>query len=232
MSDRPRVSVLGPGSWAEGVAEVVQTTVEEIVETRGTCSLMLTGGRAAARLYRAWAGHARFTSLRGLSVYWGDERCVPEDHPDSNYRMARDVLFPGGSRPGWSVVRMEAERADLDRAVEEYERALPEAVDLMLLGVGEDGHIASLFPGSSALQETRRRVVAVETPKPPHRRMTVTPPVIASAAQRLVLAPGRAKAEVLRRAREDPSAHLSLPATLVLAATWFLEDFEPTVNDQ
>lgn len=230
-SDRPRVAILDPEHWAEGVADVVQANVEELVQTRGSCSLMLTGGRAAARLYRAWAEHARFEMLQGLTVYWGDERCVSKDHPDSNYRMAEEILFPGGSRPGWSVVRMEAERPDLDRAVLEYDHALPDAVDLLLLGVGEDGHIASLFPGSSALRETRRRVTAVETPKPPYRRMTVTPPVIANASRRLVLAPGRAKAEVLRHAIEDPSAHLNLPATLALAATWFLEDSEPDTND-
>jgi 6-phosphogluconolactonase len=120
---------------------------------------------------------------------------------------------------------MEAERTDLDRAVAQYERALPEAVDLLLLGVGDDGHIASLFPGCNALQETRRKVMAVEVPKPPHRRMTVTPPVIQSASQRVVLAPGRTKAEVLRRVINDPWAQpMTLPATLALDAIWCVED--------
>jgi len=182
------------------------------------------------RLYDAWASRPDFQHLSGVSFYFGDERCVPVDHAESNYGMVMRKLFFLGVPAGCVVHRMEAESADLDAAADRYESVLPPFVDVLLLGVGEDGHIASLFPGSAALRETQRRIIHVVGPKPPPRRLTVTPPVIREARSVFVLAAGDAKADVLERARRAPNEIESLPACMVLGATWLVDGTESELS--
>ena len=184
---------------------------------------MLTGGRSAAQLYAAWARLPEFGRMTGVDFYFGDERCVPPADPDSNVGLAMRTLFAAGVPEGCAVHRMEAESTDAAAAADRYGARLPQAIDILLFGVGEDGHIASLFPHSEALRETCRRVVAVVGPKPPPRRLTVTPPVIRHAQAVFVLAPG-AKAALRAAARQEPADIDALPARLVLGAIWLPED--------
>ena len=107
---------------------------------------MLTGGGSAARLYKAWRDLPAFQQMIGVSFYFGDERCVPPDHEESNFGMVIQVLFPQGVPTGCSVFRMEADATNLETAAQRYADLLPDSIDVILLGVGEDGHIASLFP--------------------------------------------------------------------------------------
>jgi 6-phosphogluconolactonase len=184
---------------------------------------MLTGGRSAEQLYLAWAALPNFEDLRNVSFYFGDERCVPPVHPESNYGLVMRTLFSRGIPKGCAISRMEADSADHDAAAVAYEQKLPKRLDVLLLSVGEDGHIASLFPNGDALYETRRRVVSVSAPKPPHDRLTVTPPVLVQAENVFVLAIGTAKAAVFHQAQVAPQKIADLPARLVLRATWLLD---------
>lgn len=184
---------------------------------------MLTGGRSAESMYRTWAARPEFGRLRNVQFYFSDERCVPPDHPESNYGLAMRTLFQHGVPYSCEVIRILAELPDHDAAATAYEAKLPERLDALLLSVGEDGHIASLFPHSSALLETRRRVVYVNTPKPPVERITVTPGVITQAHHVFVMALGQIKADLYKQAQIDPHNIASLPARLVLNATWFLD---------
>jgi 6-phosphogluconolactonase len=118
---------------------------------------------------------------------------------------------------------MEAGRSEYDAAAAAYEQQLPNKLDVLLLSVGEDGHIASLFPNGDALYETKRQVVSVSAPKPPHERLTVTPPVLAQAENIFVLAIGVAKAAILQQAQLAPQEIANLPARLVLNSTWLLD---------
>ncbi|MBI5329715.1 MAG: 6-phosphogluconolactonase [Betaproteobacteria bacterium] len=210
--------------WADVAADAVLARIAARLREVGHCAVMLTGGRSAAQLYTAWARHPEFRSLTGVAFYFGDERCVPPDHSESNYGLAMRTLFASGLPAGCTVQRMEADSADQEAAADRYAAALPDYVDVLLLGVGEDGHIASLFPHSAALGETRRRVVAITGPKPPPRRLTITPPVIRQARSVFVLAAGAAKAAALAEALRTPEAVEALPARMVLGATWLLED--------
>jgi 6-phosphogluconolactonase len=196
----------------------------------GACSVVLTGGRSAKQLYAAWAALPGFASLRQVSFYFGDERCVPAGDPESNYGMAMQILFQRGLPTGCSVSRMEVEGADREDEARRYEALLPAAVDVLLLSVGEDGHIASLFPNSAALQEKKRRIISITGPKPPFDRLTITPPVIANAQSVFVLAVGEAKAAVLRSALNMPADFARLPARLALKATWLLDAELPESN--
>lgn len=224
---RPEIKRFEVPAWPKLAASHIQDCINTILREQSRCSVMLTGGRSAERLYREWSEHPAFQLLQGVTFYFGDERCVPPDHSDSNYGMVMQTLFQRGVPAGCSVFRMEADNPDHGAGALAYGAALPKAIDVMLFGVGEDGHIASLFPGSTALQETDRRVVPITSPKPPHHRLTITPAVITQARYLFVLATGPVKAAVLCDALKTPNDFATLPARLVLNATWLLDNALP-----
>lgn len=209
--------------WDARSAEVVHKSVKSCLDSKGCCSVMLTGGRSAKRLYASWAQVPGFQQMLGVQFYFGDERCVQPEHPESNYGMAMRVLFRQRVPPGCSLSRLEGDALDIDLAARRYDEDLPEQIDVLLLGVGEDGHIASLFPGSAALGEEHRQVVSIVGPKPPFERLTITPVVLRKATSIFVLAPGPAKMKILDRVMASPDAATSLPACLVSKNTWLME---------
>jgi 6-phosphogluconolactonase len=156
-------------------------------------TVALAGGSTPRRCYE------RLASLEypwpEVEVFFGDERCVPPEHPDSNFLMARETLL---SRVPARVHRMPGESCDASA----YERELRDAlgpnpaVDLVFLGLGEDGHTASLFPGDPALDETERLVARVD--RPDHSRLTMTLPILSAAPTALFLVEGERKREALR----------------------------------
>lgn len=203
-------------------AEMIAAELSSSIEARGSASLCLSGGTTPRKTYESLTTFAGIDWSK-VSFYFGDERCVPPDHPDSNFRMAGEALFaPLGIAPE-SVRRMRGEDPDHDRAARDYEAELPEAFDVLVLGIGEDGHTASLFPGSPALAERTRRVVHVVGDKPPPDRLTLTPPAIESARLVLVLATGRGKAAAVRRALETPLDVSACPAQIARDAVWLLD---------
>ncbi|MGZ3460713.1 MAG: 6-phosphogluconolactonase, partial [Archangium sp.] len=129
------------------------------------------------------------------------------------------ALFKPLGVPPHRIFRMQGERADRDQAARDYEKLLPPVLDVVVLGLGEDGHTASLFPGNTALQEKERRVLAVVGPKPPPWRMTLTLPVLQSARKVLGVVSGAGKRDIVRRvlAGED------LPAAKVEQAQWMMD---------
>lgn len=219
----PKIVQFEVMEWSVQAARLIQDCINAILLEHGQCSVMLTGGRSAERLYTSWAELPAFQQMTGVQFYFGDERCVPPSDVESNYGMVMRTLFNQGVPAGCSVFRMEADDPDCEAAVLRYERTLPDKVDVLLLGVGDDGHIASLFPGSVALQEAGRRVMFVVGTKPPYERLTVTTPVITQANSIFVLASGVAKAQILERALQEKHNFVSIPARLALKATWLLD---------
>jgi 6-phosphogluconolactonase len=191
------------------------------VGERGLASLALAGGTTPKATYEALAGLPLDWSR--VDVFFGDERCVPAEHADSNYRMAKAALFDRVQIPTERVHRMQGELADREAAARRYEAELPERLDVVVLGIGEDAHTASLFPGAAALREETRRVLPVIGPKPPPERLSVTPPVLRSARVCLVLASGAGKAEPVRRALLDPIDVVATPIQLARDGVWFLD---------
>ena len=212
----------GSNDWAALAAEVIGQAIRAAVSSRGICHLMLTGGRTAESLYDHWARTSPLP-LERMRLLFGDERSVPPDHADSNYALVMRTLLAKGVPLGCSIARMEAEKPDREAAARAYEKLLPEAVDVLLLGVGADGHVASLFPNSSAFRAGQRSVVPVTGPKPPRERLTITPRVIAAAGEVFVLATGMEKGGVLAEALQSPADPLSLPVRLALGGTWLLD---------
>ena len=184
-------------------------------------SIMLTGGCSAAKFYHSWASPPNcITEILGAKFYFSDERCVSLGSSESNYNAAVTRLFPNGVPINLCMHRIEAERFNSDSAANFYADLLPASIDLLLLSVGEDGHIASLFPYSPALHETQRLVVPVVGLKAPFHRITITPLVIKSAKEVIVIAEGKKKREVYEKALLNPNDIDAIPARLVLNRTW------------
>jgi 6-phosphogluconolactonase len=200
------------------VANQIARTAAEAVAARGRCALALAGGNTPRRAYELLAEPPLRDAVPwdALHLFWGDERCVPPDHPDSNYRMAREALIDRAPIPAANVHRVRTEEGSAAAVAAYYERELRTffalevedvpRFDLILLGMGPDGHTASLFPGSPALDETRRLVVPNSIDYMPHERVTFTFPVLNAARVIAFLITGRDKAENLARALNgDPA---------------------------
>ena len=177
---------------------------------RGFFAVALPGGSVAVNCFPFLASLP--LDWPRIQFFWADERAVAPSDPESNYAVARDLWLGRIAVPSASIHRMPADRPDLQGAAvtyaEELTRVLgpPLRLDFVLLGVGPDGHVASLFPGHRALTEEREPVTAIlDAPKPPPRRLTLTMPALAGADRVVVVAFGDSKAEALHEAinRED-----------------------------
>ena len=196
-------------------------------------SVCLTGGGTAAGVYRAIAA----AEVAGPSVgwqrfhfFWGDERDVPPDHPDSNYRMAMSALLAHVPVNPAKIHRMEADGGDASAAALKYDALLRRTVfeprhadpafDLMLLGLGDDAHIASLFPGSALLTSAPAPLVAGVPPggKPKVARITLTPPAILAARRILMIVSGASKAEAVHAALDLPEEPSRWPVQILRLA--------------
>jgi 6-phosphogluconolactonase len=174
--------------------------------------VVLTGGKTPEQAYREAAKRAPDWSE--VELWWGDERCVPPDHADSNYGMAKRALLDNLEPAPRAVHRIKGELGK-EAAAAEYERELGDTqLDLLLLGVGSDGHIASLFPNAPTLRQRKRVLPAEADLEPFVERVTLSLPTLRSAREILFLLAGDGKAEAARRAfREEPSRNT--PASLV-----------------
>jgi 6-phosphogluconolactonase len=176
--------------------------------------ISLAGGRTPALAYELLAARTGIDWTR-VRLWFGDERCVPPDDPESNHRLVAETLLGPAAVPAASVRRIRGED-DPDAAAAAYAASIDGVIlDLALLGLGEDGHTASLFPGSPALDERRRAAVAVTASKPPPRRITLTYPVFEAARSVLVLATGAGKADAVAAVMRGPDR--SVPASLLPA---------------
>jgi 6-phosphogluconolactonase len=183
----------------------------ELIVAAAPSSLVLTGGTTAGAAYdllasEAWRGRLEWS---GVTLYFGDERRVPPDDPGSCYRLVTETLLTGVTPAG--VERMRGEEPDGDAEADRYGVLLPGRLDVTLLSMGEDGHCASLFPGSPQLAERDRLCTTGLAPYAPHERITLTLPALARSRLVLILALGERKRDALARIR----AGELLPCALV-----------------
>jgi 6-phosphogluconolactonase len=225
MTPPERIVVTEASRLAAAAAEWLAAALEADVRRQGRCALALAGGGTPRPVYERLARDplASRISWPDLDVFFGDERAVPPQDPSSNYGMAAAALLERVPVAAARVHRMEAERPDRDAAAREYERLLPDRLDILLLGMGPDGHTASLFPRSPAMDQRERLVVPVTGPKPPAERLTITPPVITAARRVAVLVAGAEKAAAVARALQGPEQPREVPAQLARRGVWFLD---------
>ena len=198
----------------------------------------LSGGLTPRLLYQILAGRALLGRIewKNVQLFQVDERCVPPDHPDSNYRMIREALLDSGDIPPENFHRMQAERADLEQAAQDYAHELARVLepydgqrprlDIVFLGMGPDGHTASLFPGTAALEEQSVWVRSNHVERLGMSRLTMTLPLLNAAAHVIFLVAGADKAETLRKVLEGPPGQL--PAQRIQpydgSLSWFLDE--------
>jgi 6-phosphogluconolactonase len=194
----------------------------------GRRRLVLTGGRTPKQLYEI-LGSPPWRAMvpwQRVDVYWSDERHLPPDHPESNFGMARETLLRHLPIPDGQVHRIRAE-LPAEEAARVYEEELPAAFDVMLLGMGDDGHIASIFPDSPLLPERRRRAAAVWAPHLHAHRITLTPPALLSAERILMMVAGPSKARAIQAAFAEATRVDRCPARLLAPAgdrvEWFID---------
>ena len=211
---------------ADAAARYVARAAGESIAARGTFRVALSGGSTPERLYRLLAHKPWSTRIEWPAVValFADERAVAPDHRDRTLRMVREALFdPLGARaPAVRPMRGEAE--DLEAAAGEYESELVTPLDLLVMGIGPDGHTASLFPARAAALEMRRRCVAVlDSPKPPPRRLTLTPRALLEAREAIVLVTGSDKATALAAAHDAAATPERCPASLLHDREWLVD---------
>jgi 6-phosphogluconolactonase len=241
MNVQAKILVRPEHDWATAGAEILRQACDEALNQHGRMSLVLSGGSTPRRFYQAlteapW--NERFP-WRQIVFLFGDERCVPPDHADSNYAMANAALFRPLSIGSKQIHRMRGEHPDIRAAAREYEKtirsltncpapAIPQ-FDLILLGLGEDGHTASLFPGTDALRNRTDLVTVGHAPSNTPSRLTLTLGVINQASMVLFLVTGSAKARVVREVLEPRTdAERELPAASVKPVqgrlVWLLDE--------
>jgi 6-phosphogluconolactonase len=215
-----------PQELFSAAAEEVVSAATDAVAQRGRFTIALSGGSTPKGLFNLLATNA-LTVLpwERMFFFWGDERHVPPTDPDSNYRMAEQTMLSKVPVPPGNVFRMAAENPDAAAAAEDYEQTLRKffalepgqvpVFDLILLGIGPDGHTASLFPGTAGLQEKSRLVIANWVEKMKTNRLTFTLPVLNAARCVAFLVSGTDKAAVLRTVLEEEVPAEQYPAKLV-----------------
>lgn len=229
------VHVLAEEELGDRVADEVAATLRNVVAATGRCSLVLSGGHTPRALHRALATrHRTGVPWAHVHIFWSDERYVPADHPRSNYGMAHETLLDHVPCPPANVHPMPTTSADPDAAARAYEATLAAYFgggrpnfDLALLGMGADGHTASLFPHAPALHERDRRVLAVVAPAESPVRLTLSLPVLLASARSWLLVEGAQKAEAVRAVLTPGADAEALPAAALLQAcgevAWWLD---------
>jgi len=226
------VVIHGVPELAQGFARLVEDAARHAIAQRGSFSMAVPGGSAAESLLPALVSASIDWSK--IAVFWVDERMVAPGDPDSNFRVARTVWLDEVPIPAERIHRMRGEDPVPGEAGAAYTRALraqlgePARIDLVLLGMGRDGHVASLFPGHRLLRAWDRDVAVLDdAPKPPPRRITLTLRVLTAARRIVVFASGTAKAEAIRDALKNEESELPVAlATMGEGPVTFLLDPE------
>jgi 6-phosphogluconolactonase len=227
----PKVTVYPDNaSLIGGAADLVIESAAQAIAARGHFTLVLSGGSTPRPVYArlATADYRDRIDWSKVKIFFGDERCVPPDDPQSNYHMVRTALLDHVPLPPDNIYRIRGEDAP-EQAAADYAAALrrtfggdaagggppPEGFDLNLLGMGDNGHTASLFPGLAAVTETFRWVMALYVEVVGMWRVTMTPVIINAARQVAFLVSGAEKAEMLQRVLEGPYQPVVLPSQII-----------------
>jgi 6-phosphogluconolactonase len=231
-------------------AQYFARLADQYVIGNGHFTVALAGGETPQAMFKLLAQEPFYSTVPWSMTYffWTDERCVPPTHPDSNYRVAHELLLSKVPVKSENIFRFAAEEADLERAAQSYDMTLrnffiagPGAnrrgtaplvafprLDLILLGMGADGHTASLFPGTAALSINNRIAVANYVPQRDEHRLTLTVPTINNARNATFLVSGVGKAETLRQVLEGPPRPAELPSQLIKPGNgsllWLIEE--------
>jgi len=214
---------------ARAAAEEFIVLVAGVLADGAVARVALAGGSTPKAMYRLLAlpVNRERVEWRRVEIFFGDERCVPPDHADSNYRMAREALLDHVPLGADRVHRVAGERPPAEAAAQ-YQQMLarlgdPPRLDLVLLGMGPDGHTASLFPGTPVLEETRALAAPVYVDKLESWRVTLTAPVLSAAKHVVITTVGAEKADALATALLDPPGAVPIQLVRAIDQRWIVD---------
>ncbi|HEY1922392.1 MAG TPA: 6-phosphogluconolactonase [Tepidisphaeraceae bacterium] len=221
MANRFVKVVPDPAAVATTAAKRIVDLADDAIATRGSFSIALSGGSTPKTLFELLATepYSKRIDWKNWRFYFGDERTVPPTHSDSNFRMASEAMLDKLAIPADHIHRMRGE-IDPQESAKEYGELLKanfgdNGLDVILLGMGDDGHTASLFPNTAALSETKHRCVANHVEKLNTWRITMTAPFINRARQIIVMATGANKADRLHQVLDGPPDTRNLPIQMI-----------------
>ncbi len=210
---------------SQHAAEYIMRIAKESIALHGRFTFALTGGTTPGEVYRLLASEPIQSQIdwQLVHIFWGDERCVPHNNPESNFYLAQEALLDNTAIPKSQIHPMPADQFDRDAASQAYTIEMQQAFgtngipsfDLIHLGMGPEGHTASLFPHQASLHEKHRLVMPVSVPKPPPDRLTFTPPLLNAARNVLFLVTGSEKADALHAVLEGEYQPDEYPAQIV-----------------
>jgi 6-phosphogluconolactonase len=209
--------------WAHETALRISDHIKKIVFKKKNCSVFLTGGRGAERVYFHLSEELKYIEGE-ICFYLGDERCVPENHRDSNYRMILANLFPNGINKCFKLYKIFDNSVSPEEAAKTYDNLIPVNPDLIILGLGDDGHIASLFPMYPWVNEYNKNVLVSFSPNNGHLRISISKKLIDNADEIIVLASGKNKSKVLSILTQDSLDISTIPASIVLRGLWLIDE--------
>lgn len=210
---------------SRAAARLFKTIADTSIDTKGSCRAAISGGSTPKKLFSLFAAeYGKNIDWKNVYIFWVDERCVPEEEDESNYKHAEMLWLSAVSIPKTNIYRIQGENNPEEEA-QRYEQSMKKAFntqdiplfDVILLGMGGDGHTASLFPESEALAEDSRLIIPVYDKKLKHNRITMTLPVLNNARHIMFLISGRSKARVLSEIIEDPDKRQHYPAGMIQA---------------
>jgi 6-phosphogluconolactonase len=225
------------GALSRAAAQYVVQVANESIVSHGRFTIALSGGSTPRKLFTLLANEPYRSQINWelLEVFWADERNVPADDPESNYHLAQETLLRHVPIPANQIHRAPTEETDREAAAHKYELEIKRvfgtdgipSFDLIQLGMGPEGHTASLFPHQPSLHESQRLIMPVTVPKPPPPRLTFTPPLINAARHIQFLITGAEKADTLQAVLEGPYQPDEYPAQIVRPphgeVTWMLD---------
>lgn len=222
-----------PDALAAAAADFFLSLSQQAIKEKGSFFVALSGGSTPKRLFKILSSEPYKSTIDWNScfIFFGDERYVPHDHPDSNYHTAKETLLDHVSCPATNIFPVNTGGIDANKDAAEYEKTIlaqlgtPPAFDLIYLGLGPDGHTASLFPDTSALQEDKKQVVAVYVDKLSSWRITFTYPLLNAARHVMFLVEGEAKAQILNEILVDENRiHPAQRVTARQVLHWYLDE--------
>ena len=206
-------------NWSKSIADLLNFTVRGILINNKDCSIILTGGKSAQEIYEKWFKQIENLNEK-ISFYIGDERMIEKNHLDSNYKMVNDLL---NKNKEWDLHRVKTE-INLRKSVFIYNKLLNIAPDILLLAIGDDGHIASIFPSKNNNYNTKRNFVLSKSNKHKYIRGTITPKFITKAKRIFIFVKGAKKGKLVNKMIKNPHNQYLLPGCLALSGTWLFDE--------
>ena len=187
-------------------------------------NFFLTGGKSIQTVYEIWSKSPKFLELNNINFYLGDERCVDLDDAECNSGNINRTLFKYGVPPGCKFISPIIKGISYQEMADRYDSFFPSYIDALLLSVGDDGHIASIFPGERAISEKNKCFVCSNAPTPPFSRLTITLKAIQKSKKIYLLATSKKKIEILQKVKDKCDGYFDLPVSHVIDAQWIASE--------